>query len=153
MAGLGAAGLLLVNLHALAQLSNDTSTFSGQVAASCSINNLQSEYSLPINNGFLYSGYQPFEAVSNSQIRMTAKYETLQEPSGFNPQYRRLIFRQVVNGDPLVGKYVDVSGQETPSQTFNDSPGTATAQLLLVVGKSLQPGSYSYRVTISCLLS
>ena len=47
LAALGAAGSLLVDLPALAQLSNTTSTFSGQVAAFCSINlpeNISLEY-------------------------------------------------------------------------------------------------------------
>ena len=46
MAGLGAAGLLLVNLPASAQLSGDISTSSGEVAATCSFVGLPDEYQL-----------------------------------------------------------------------------------------------------------
>jgi len=52
LAALGAAGSLLMELPALAQLSNTTSTFSGQVAATCEFNlpeNIEMNYDANFN--------------------------------------------------------------------------------------------------------
>jgi len=155
MAGLGAAGLLLVDLPALAQLSGDTSTFSGEVAATCSINGLNSDYSLSIdpNNGYLTGGFNAFEVNANSRVRLIASYGIVSEPSGFTPDTRKVMIRQVVGGEASSAYQALRPGVDSSSYFFlTDTPGTATAEVLMTVGPSPPPGDYSYQVTISCLL-
>ena len=66
MAGLGAAGLLLVNLPASAQLSGDISTSSGEVAATCSFVGLPDEYQLSYYGSDNYlRGDASFELATN----------------------------------------------------------------------------------------
>ena len=67
LAALAAAGSLLMDLLALAQLSNTTSTFSGQVAATCEIANLPENISLDYNSGLNWlSSWQTFELRTNA---------------------------------------------------------------------------------------
>ena len=72
MAGFGAAGLLLVNLPASGQLSNDTSTFSGQVATTCSFEGLADSYLMTYYTGSNQLGGQgDFDVISNvSNLRI-----------------------------------------------------------------------------------
>ena len=72
MAGFGAAGLLLVNLPASGQLSDDTSTFSGEVAATCSFEGLADSYLMTYYTGSNQLGGQgDFDVISNvSNLRI-----------------------------------------------------------------------------------
>ena len=155
MAGLGAAGSLLMNLSASAQLSNDTSTFNGEVAATCSINGLNSDYALSINpnNGYLEGGFNAFEVNANLRVKLIASYGIVAEPSGFSPDTRKVMIRQVVGGEVSSPFQALQPGVDSSSFFFlTDTPGTATAEVLMTVGPSPPPGDYSYQVTISCLL-
>ena len=154
LAGLGAAGLLLLDLPASAQLSGDTSTFNGEVAATCSIDGLDSDYSLSwaSGNGYLHGGYHSFDVNANSRVKLTASYEIATEPSGFTPDYRRVLMRQVVGGEASNPVLANGPGVDSFTLFLTDTPGTATAEVRMFVGANPPPGDYSYRVTIACLL-
>ena len=152
MAGFGAAALLLESLPALAQLSNDTSTFNGEVAATCSINGLNAEYSISLDSGYLVGGYHAFNVNANSQVKLVANQQIINEPSGFNPDYRRALIRQVVNGDASSPVFSSGPGADSTALSLSDTPGTATAEVRMFVGPNPPPGDYSYQITISCLL-
>ena len=154
LAALGAAGSLLLDLPALAQISNTTSTFSGEVAPTCSISGLNSDYSLSPNSGYLQTDgyYQNFQIDSNSSVEMSTKYQIISEPPGFAPTVRKVDIRQVLNGN----SYSFVSSARVPNTSssaisLQDTPGTASAQVRMFIGPNLLPGTYSYLVTISCL--
>ena len=154
-AGFGVAGLLLMNPAASAQLANDTSTFNGEVAATCSLNGLNSDYALSIdpNNGYLSGGFNAFEVNANSRVKLIASYEILIEPFGFTPDTRKVMIRQVVGGEASSPFQALQPGVDSSGFFFlTDTPGTATAEVRMTVGPSPPPSDYSYRVTITCLL-
>jgi len=162
-AGLGAAGLLLINLPASAQLSNDTSTFNGEVAATCSFGDLADTYQLAYygSNNQLH-GYTSFDLVTNvANPRFELSTVTVNsEPSALNNSsvsaYGRLQ-RYVPNQWGIVATStktlsavtapIDISqGNRFLLEVFNLTNNR-------VGGKyQLAPGFYSYTITLSCLL-
>ena len=161
LAGLGAAGLLLINLPALAQLSNDTSTFNGEVAATC-LFDLQDTTSLTYNSSYNYfTGGHEFDLTTNSpNIRMSlsqisvgsepvpASSEVVKRVSLFHKEGN--LYTNVANtdtrqlSDPIA---VSTSGMNT----FKISMSVLTT-VFANNRYGLGPGNYSYSVTLSCLL-
>ena len=159
LAALGAAGSLLVALPALAQLSNTTSTFSGQVAATCEINNLPEniplDYRADLN--YLASPLRQFDLSTNiSTVRIhVAPVVAVSEP----PPYASSIQAGVVVDDYASNYFVanknvegvltyNVSTSEPNYFSVRMSAYTAS----MVGGKYELPfGNFSYRATISCL--
>ena len=163
MAGLGAAGSLLMNLSASAQLSNDTSTFNGEVAATCSFQGLGDSYSMTYYAGSNQLGGQgDFDVISNvSNLRIE-------------------VGRVVVNNEPapIEGKPILATGklrQYASSRWIekavsSKSSSSAAIPLDISEGSSFRlsvynwtndrngsvmyvpPGNYSYTITITCLL-
>ena len=154
MAGLGAAGLLLVNLPASAQMSNDTSTFNGEVAATCSINGLNSDYALSwaSGSGYLSGGYHSFSVDANSRVKLVVNQQIITEPAGYTPAYRRALMRQVIGGEASNPVFSNGPGIDSVALFLTDTPGTATAEVRMFVGPDPPPGDYSYQVIITCLL-
>ena len=163
MAGLGAAGLLLVNLPASAQLSGDTSTFNGEVAAACSFVGLPDEYQLTYYGSVNYlRGSAPFELATNvASPRLEISVVTVNsEPTALNNSFVS-----------AYGKILrSVSNQWTSVATSTKTLTSVTAPLDMSEGNTfslqvynitnnrngdryqLAPGDYSYTVTLSCLL-
>ena len=163
LAGLGAAGLLLVNLPALAQLSNDTSTFNGEVAATC-LFDLQDTTSLTYNSSYNYfTGGREFDLTTNSpNIRMSLSQISVgSEPTPISSEVYKVVslFHREGNlytniaatnnnrnlSDPLVLSASNVN-------TFRVSISVMTTDRV-DNRYLLAPGNYSYSVTLSCLLS
>ena len=162
MAGFGAAGLLLVNLPASGQLSNDTSTFSGQVATTCSFEGLADSYSMTYYTGSNQLGGQgDFDVISNaSSLRIE-------------------VGSVVVNSEPtpIEGKAINATGKLRQSinnrwvekvTSSKSSPGDVAVDISQgsrfrlsaynwTQGRNgslmyIPPGNYSYTITITCLL-
>ena len=149
LAALVAAGSLLINQPALAQLADETYTFSGEVASTCSINGLNSNYAFSFNGENLESGYQAFQVNANSRVALRVKYEIVNEVPG-NTLEEVVLMRQVVGGDGSSNVYATVVNTESSALSLSDTPGTATAEVMMVVGSNPPPGDYAYQVTISC---
>lgn len=161
IAGLGAAALL-VNQPGSAQMAGDTSTFNGQVAATCS-------FSVPdsISMEFrslrrdLY-GSEQFELTTNtSAVRLSVAQLTVNnEPAPVESAIRPQITVFYVSGNTI---YM-INGTKESGETLGPfSFSTSTPNQLNVsasVGTAmmqnnqylLPPGDYSYTTTISCLL-
>ena len=162
IAGFGAAGLLLVNLPASGQLSNDTSTFSGQVATTCSFEGLADSYSMTYYTGSNQLGGQgDFDVISNaSSLRIE-------------------VGSVVVNSEPtpIEGKAINATGKLRQSinnrwvekvTSSKSSPGDVAVDISQGSRFRLSaynwtqdrngslmyipPGNYSYTITITCLL-
>ena len=158
LAALGAAGSMLIDLPALAQLSNTTSTFSGQVAATCEFNNLAENFLLSYRGdaNYLDSRLQNFELSTNlSGVRISVdRVVVLSEP----PPYASSIQARIMVDHPTSG-YSFISDKNIAgSRGFNLSASKLfTIQMAvftesLVEGKyELPSGNYSYRTTIYCL--
>ena len=162
IAGFGAAGLLLVNLPASGQLSNDTSTVSGQVATTCSFEGLADSYSMTYYTGSNQLGGQgDFDVISNSS------------------SLRIEVGSVVVNSEPtpIEGKAINATGKLRQSinnrwvekvTSSKSSPGDVAVDISQGSRFRLSaynwtqdrngslmyipPGNYSYTITITCLL-
>ena len=158
-AALGAAGSLLVDLSALAQLSNTTSSFSGEVSPSCQITGLKDGYALrnlTSNNGDprLQSYAHTFSVESNVTASLTVSYEILSEPQGFVAQNRwASLNARDQNGNANMNNELFSQSENSPTTPFVlDTPGSISAWVsMLIMAKSMPPGSYSYRATLTCL--
>jgi len=159
LAALASAGSLLVALPALAQLSNTTSTFSGQVAATC-------EFNLPENIALTYNSnlnriaaYEEFELTTNiSPARIHAsRFVVVNEP----PPIASAITPKLFIGDYFNPEWIMLTkGSESMSVNFNFSttnPNSmwidfkVTTENRIGERNELPPGNYAYRATISCL--
>ena len=147
----GAWGALLPNQPALAQLADETYTFSGEVASTCSINGLNSDYSLFLTqNDYLGISHQAFEVNTNSPVKLTARYEIVDEVSGYTPAHRKVHVRQIVGGEASNPVIASAPNTESAWLFLSDTPGTATVEIRMFVGPTPPPGNYSYRATITC---
>ena len=154
-----AAALLsaLMPAAGIAEFQTDTSTFSGQVATSCSFSGLESSYGL---RNLVTSGGTPrlqsyahsFNVTSNSNIRVTIEYSILQEPSGFVPELRWAHLRQRVGGVYQSAEYLTVPGQQLTPIQITETPGTAVVAAGMLVQPASRPGNYAYQMTVTCLL-
>ena len=157
---LRAAGIVLPVLlpaAGIAECRNDTSTFSCQVAASCSFSGLESSYglrNLVAHDGTprLQSYAHSFNVNSNSSIRVTIEYSILQEPPGFVPELRWASFRQRVGSVYQSAQYLTVPNQQLTPMQITETPGTAVVAAGMLVQPASQPGNYEYRMTVTCLL-
>ena len=163
MAGLGAAGSLLVNLPASGQLSNDTSTFSGEVATTCSFDGLSETASLnyqSLDNSLF--GLEDFTISTNSSaLRLNVSTVTANaEPSAPSGVFilADADLHQSRNGSyaRLTGGSKNSSGTAAPRDYSQDSSLRITSLITTTDPVNsvfqLPLGDYSYSVTISCLL-
>ena len=161
LAALGAAGSLLIELPALAQISNTTSTFTGDVAASC-------EFSLPENLSMGYvsrtnslnGGYGFGVTTNSSVIRMgVSEVTVIKEPppreSSIVPEVRVIYVKGNMTYTAYGSKNVSLtSGPLSVSASALNSfsiVGTVKTSSQVNTLYQLPPGEYSYRVTITCL--
>ena len=161
LAALGAAGSLLMELPALAQLSNTTSTFSGQIAASCPFD-LPETISLTYdsdNNGIRRFTF--FDLLTNaSEVRIAiGRVITNIEP----PQTGSSIEAEVTIDSMFEGNFKLVratkateSSLSFPTYTVGPTRFGITFEVKTAGwtndGKyELPPGAYSYTTTIYCL--
>ena len=156
---LGAAGSLLLDLTALAQLSNTTSTFTGEVAATCEFN-LPENISLSYrsDNNTLSYGSDFVLTTNTPVIRMSVSELTvIKEPppreSAIVPEVRIRYDEEnmSVSGRRNVGSTSEPFPVST--STFNRLVLEATVQTSSQVNSlyQLPPGEYSYRATVTCL--
>ena len=156
LAALGAAGSLLIGLPALAQLSNTTSTFSGQVAATC-------EFNLPENISLIYQPQNWLLGTNNFELTAHFSPVTLHispvvvidEP----PPYASAII--VTTWIVGAANWLRVNSPGEGSKAFVVDTSTPNNFLLKFEVKTsdmaggsrfeLPVGNYSYRITISCL--
>ena len=159
LAALGAAGSLLVALPALAQLSNTTSTFSGQVAATCDITNLAENIPLTYRAdlNYLASPARQFDLSTNiSTVRIhAAPIVVVTEPPPYASSIRAGITIDDYNNNYFYA-YTNAEGSKSysvnTSQPNYFSVRMSVSTESLVGGRfELPSGNYSYRVTISCL--
>ena len=163
LAALGATGSLLIDLTALAQLSSDTSTFSGVIAAMCVFDGLGNSYSMTYNSegnhlqeivdfGVITNSpiiridlgqinqNQEATPLNNASIRTTA---TLRQKIGNSRRWRAASSKSQ-SGTSLP---IDISeGNILSLDTFVWSTGQVNNKY------QLGPGEYSYSFTVSCLL-
>ena len=154
-----ASALLPVLLPAagIAEFQTDTSSFSGEVAATCAFSDLES--SINLANTIVYtdvprlqSSYRTFYVVSNVQVKVAVEYEIVAEPAGFVADYRWLYFRQKIGGVSQSSQYLKVPNVQAAPLVIGDTPGTATMNVGMFVQPTSVPGDYEYRVTFTCLL-
>ena len=160
LTALGAAGSLLMDLPALAQLSNTTSTFSGQIAASCSIN-LPENISLGFqpNNSLTIS--RDIEVTANFQIQLSIDQLTVvNEPQPEGQTIRATVSIWQVSGNMITltqASKTESSGVQSFFVPANDPTNLNLAASVTTASmdefdKYLLPdGRYTYRTTISCL--
>ena len=160
LTALGAAGSLLMDLPALAQLSNTTSTFSGQIAASCSIN-LPENISLGFqpNNSLTIS--RDIEVTANFQIQLSIDQLTVvNEPQPEGQTIRATVSIWQVSGNMITltqASKTESSGVQSFFVPANDPTNlnltaSVTTASMDEFDKYLLPdGRYTYRTTISCL--
>ena len=163
MAGFGVAGWLLVNLPASGQLSNDTSTFSGEVASTCSFEGLSETASLNYqsSDNSLF-GLEDFTISTNSSaVRLNISTVTANaEPSAPSGVF---ILANADLHQSRSGRYVKIMGStKNSSQTRapNDYSQDSNLRITSLITTTdpinsvfqLPLGNYSYSVTISCLL-
>jgi len=155
-----------MELPALAQLSNTTSTFSGEIAASCSMTLGDSiEMTYYANSNRLSKSDHMFELNTNSpNIRMSVSRVTVNsEPqpigSSIEPYVMLYFYSNSSNTQTQVASATkDTTLTSNPLETITSS--TNSFRLVTGVQTSqridnryeLPPGNYSYSVTISCLL-
>jgi len=160
LAALGAAGSLLMGLPGLAQLSNTTSTFSGQVAATCS-------FTLPENIEMIYDGTsnllyseQSFELNTNLDTYKVSfsRIVVNKEPQPLGQEIdTKAMLRYVSNGRNVFWFYTNKTlggyaySAHSSRNQLNLWMEVATNQK---VGNyyDIPPGEYSYSITITCLL-
>jgi len=164
MAGLGAAGLLLVKLPAVGnEMAGDTSTFNGEVAATCSFGEMNeiASMSYQASDNSLF-GLEDFTITTNApEVRLNVSSVTTnaeaQTPEGVWVLVDAWLYQS------RSGDYVRVtSGGKSSSGTtaprdISQSPNFRITSLVKTTSPisgiyQLPPGEYSYSVTISCLL-
>ena len=154
LAALGAAGSLLMDLPALAQLSNTTSTFSGQLAAACEFNlpeNVLLEYQ-PANWLLGEDGFDLTANISPVTLHISPAV-VINEPL---PYASAITASTAITGTDFFRVYKADEGSKafdvdtSSSNRFNLRFEVATTSL--VGGRfELPGGNYSYRIIISCL--
>ena len=148
----GVAGLQVSGLPALAQMAQDATEFTGAIAASCSISNLEENYQLDWRLSGLRKSVA-FTISSNQAVSASYSYEKVSAPEGASPSE---IFTLYQDSTQLVSLR---NSPNTPSaaQSINlSSQNSASMRLSVVLYKgsiyrSIPPGEYHYRATISCL--
>ena len=158
------AGLLFLNLPASARLSDDTSIFTGQVARMCSFS-LQPTMVLGYRSGDnTLMGEQDIELITNlSAIRMSVGQVVIEaEASGSGSATRPLAqLYDMHNGMRLLA-VGDKTNSSTSLPMNVSSPQSHPLRLygnVLTESRGpngikylLAPGTYSYAVTLSCLM-
>jgi len=163
LAELGAAGSLLMGLPALAQLSNTTSTFSGEVAASCSFDGLEDSYLMTYYGiGNYLRGTASFNVITNlADLRFgVSTVVTNSEPAASNSRnvYVYADFYTVKgNVWTMWARGTKSASGTTPSIDVSQENNFALSSFVNtndpVNSKYfLTPGQYSYTITLSCLL-
>ena len=151
LAVLGAAGSLFLDLPALAIIT-DTSSFIGQVSARCEIEDLEENYELDWRLGGLRKSV-PFTISSNTALSISYKYEQVQAPIGANPSEIFVLYEgltQVRRIDNSPNTY------STPKEITLNAENKANLSLSVIlyrgtIYRSIPPGSYTYKATITCL--
>ena len=141
----------------LAELQNDTSTFTGDVVSTCSFSGLSSSYSLSnrTTSGdvpYLGSNAHSFDVTSNSAVQVSVQYSVLQEPAGYVSSDRWVSLRQRVDGRYQFPVYQRNTDQAMAPLLITETPGTAAVAVAMKVSPTTLPGAYSYQVTVTCLM-
>ena len=163
LASFWVAGTLMGNLPSLAQLSTDTSTFSGAISAVCSFNGLEENTQMnyqAFNNSLF--GIEDFTISTNVplvRLNISSVTTNSEAPAANGAtilavadlhQSQSGVWRRVA------GSTKNTSETRAPSDYSQDNnlritPWITTNNPINGVYQ-LMPGNYSYSVTISCLL-
>ena len=162
MAGVGAAGLLLVNLPASGQLSNDTSTFNGEVAQTCSFDLEDTAPLIYQSSNWLAGGYE-FNLTTNlPNIRMSlSEISVGSEPAPISSEISKIVslFHREGNLYTNIAATNNNRNLSDPLVVSTSSANTFRISMSVMTTNRvdnrylLAPGNYSYSVTLSCLLS
>ena len=155
-----AVGILLPALlpaAGIAEFQNDTSTFSGEVATTCVITDLESSYGLRNliaydDVPYLSSYAHTFYVTSNSEIKLSLEFTIVNEPAGFVPSARYAYMSQKIGTRYQTPWYVRSPNEALAPMSIEETPGTAAANVLMHVKPATVPGNYEYQVTITCLM-
>jgi len=153
-------GLPMASFPVLAQMAEDSTDFSGAIAASCSISDLADTISMNLQPQNWLSGFDYFNLNTNiPSIRVSlSELSVEQEPSASGSSILRRTrlyqnqsgsYREVASGpspttEPLTVNTLGVNG-------FKVNLAIYTASMVNNLYE-LPPGNYSYVLTISCLL-
>jgi len=159
LAALGAAGSLLMELPALAQISNTTSTFSGDVAAACDFNlpeNIPLNYASSAN--MLDTYFNRFFLTANIPLARihVSRAVVLAEPPPYASSIILIIAIDDVGGGNSVQAGKDNDGTFTFPVSTSSQNNFDLRAFVYTSGRTenkfeLPRGNYSYRTTISCL--
>ena len=156
---LGAAGSLLLDLPGLAQLTNDVSTFNGEVAAACAFD-LSDSTQMTLWPANYMTGYEDFELTTNvSSLRLSLSQISVDQ----QPATTRSAITSRVNLNRLVDNPGTVASTASNLTTEALALSTSNANSfrigisVLTAGLSngkyeLPVGDYAYSITLSCLL-
>ena len=148
LAALGAAGSLLIGLPALAQLLNTTSTFSGEVAADCSLL-LPESTDLNSSQPTSLTASTNFTLLTNlSNVELyVGLVQTLQEPNQSQAPSKYFYIIRGAGSALWAGQGRRFSTTPSAENSFDMNMTIITSS-----GEPLAAGSYSYKVRIDCLL-
>ena len=164
VAGFGFAGLLLVNLPASAQLSDDTSTFTGQVAASCLFDGFRDSYPMIWYDAVNYlRSSAHFNVITNlPNIRIgVSQVTTITESAGLSGAAIGVdaYFYQKDSSNRSFLKATATKSSSATTELLDMSFGNGVRLDAVVLTANrvnnlyqIGPGEYSYTVTITCLL-
>ena len=164
LAVLGAAGSLLMELPALAQLSSDTSTFSGAIAATCLFDGLEDSYSMIYYDSVNYLRSSAYFEISTNlpSIRVeVSQVTTNAESYALNNStiYAAAMFYQRDSSGRSFQRAMGTKSGAGSTPLLDMTVGDRFRLDLMVYSNNRQnnlyqlgPGQYSYTTTISCLL-
>lgn len=153
LAALAAAGSsLLLDKSALAQLADETYTFSGEVAGSCSINGLDEAKTMTLsttNGQNEFHAREFFVLRSNITARLLYRLSVIKEPQGFASSRSATlgVWPQPAGMTQTIGSHGTGKFLNT---TF--SPGANHDIFIDMEVTNAIPGTYEYVVTVSCML-
>ena len=153
-------GLPIASFPVLAQMAEDSTDFSGAIAASCSISDLADTISMNLQSQNWLSGFDYFNVTTNiPSIRVSVgDLSVEQEPSATGSAILRRIrlkqnqsgsYREVASGSSPTTEPLTVSTLE--ANGFGVDLAIYSASMVNNLYE-LPPGNYSYVLTISCLL-
>ena len=103
---IGPALCFLTKMPSMAEPANNITTFSGNVAGSCSFNGLADDVSMAfaptggVNGSKLLVGSDYFSLTSNGSAKISVSFAVTQEPEGFIPGVQRgVLIREEVNNN------------------------------------------------------
>jgi len=154
----GATSCFLTQMPSMANQANNITTFSGNVAGTCTFNGLADDISMlnfphPRDIGSnVLRGHDYFSLTSNGNARISASFSVIEEPEAFIPGAQRDV--QISEEVNYTFLSTSLPGVQTNSIAIPGTPGTSKEiiRLQMIVNPANTPGQYRYVTTVSCLL-